>query len=206
MRLTSLFVVAFLLAFALSARADSLSTRAGQRGRITQIDKGVFQLGADSTLILGYSQEADDSELMGNVVGSALFRYFFKKNVGISGRVGGVYRKSGDARDLGLVGSVWANLFLRLGEGMFFTPGVGFGFRSTQRDVPIGSDTVARSSVLGGIAATELMLAVFLNRRFCLTAGPEFVLTVGNTDPEQGEGTSFLSIDGGFKVGVAYSY
>ncbi len=206
MRLTSLFVVAFLLALAPTASADSLSTRAGQRGRITQIDKGVFQLGVDSTLILGYTQEGDDSEFMSNVVGSVLFRYFFKKNVGVSARVGGVYRKSGDARDLGFVGSVWANLFMRLGEGMFFTPGVGVGFRSTQRDIPIDSDTVARSSVLGGVAATELMLAVFLNRRFSLTAGPEFVLTVGNTDPEQGEGASFLSIDGGFKIGLAYSY
>jgi hypothetical protein len=204
MRLAAILL--FLIAIPAGARADTLGTRAGQRGAITQIDKGVFQLGADSTLILGYSQEAEDSTFMANAAGSALFRYFVKKNLGISARLGGVYRKSGDARDLGFAGSVWANLFMRLGEGMFFTPGAGVGLLSTQRDLPLDGSTVARSSVLGGTVAAELPLAVFLNRRFSLTAGPELLLTVGGTTPEEGDGTSFLSLDGGFKVGVAYSY
>ena len=204
MKLAPLLALALLLPA--TAHADSLNTRANQRGAYTQINKGVFQLGVDSTLILGYSQEADDSSFMANAIGSGVLRYFVKKNLGVSARLGGVYRKTGDARDLGFVGSIWANFFMRLGEGIFFAPGAGLGVMSTQRDLPMSGSTVARSSVIGGTAATELMLAVFLNKRFSLTAGPEFLLTIGGTTPEEGDGTSFLSFDGGFKVGVAYTY
>jgi len=202
----SITAVAGLLAITASAQADSLGTREDQRGAITRVDKGLMQLGAESTFILGYSQEADDSSFMTNTQVSAVFRYFIKKNLGLSGRFGPVYRKEGDARDLGFAGSVWANLFLRWGEGVFFTPGAGLGFLSTQRDIPVNETTVARSDVIGGTAGAEFLLAVFLNPRFSLVGGPEFLFSVGNTTPEQGDGESFTSLNGAFKVGVFYAF
>src|SRR5690606_25828573 len=105
------------------ARADTLGTRANQRGVITQIDKGVFQLGIDSTLQVNWLQEGEAAGSRSNLTGNAMLRYFMRPKLGVSGRVGGIYRKDGETRDVGFVGSAWANYFMRLGEGMFFAPG-----------------------------------------------------------------------------------
>jgi hypothetical protein len=206
MRLITAASITLAIAVPQAAFADSLGSRERQRGVITKIDKGAKQLAVESTLILGYSQEGDDSSFMSNAVGSGVFRYFIKDNLGVSGRFGGIYKKSGDARDLGFVGAAWVNYYARMSEGMFFAPGAGLGVVSTQRDIPLDATNVARSSVLGGMAAAEFMLAVFLNPRFSITAGPEFVLTVGGTTPEEGDGTSFMSFNGAFKVGVGFAF
>jgi hypothetical protein len=196
---------AAVLAMPRVASADDLGSRQGQSGVITRVGKGVFQLGLDSTFILGVQNEGDESASRLNVTGNLALRYFIKDNLGISIRGGGLYRENGEVTDSGFVGAVWANYYMRLGEGVFLAPGAGTGLLVATREVPAGA-TVAQTSLLGGIGALEIPLAVFINRRFCLTAGPEIVLSAGSTTPEMGDGESFLAIDGGFKIGAVYSY
>ena len=182
------------------AAADTLGTRAHQRGVITRIDKGVFQLGIDSTLQLNVLSAGGEADSRSNLTGNAMLRYFIKPKLGVSGRLGGLYKKAGDTRDLGFVGSAWANYFMRLGEGMFFAPGAGVGLVVGQRDLPTGVGMVSRESVVGGVLGLELTAAMYLSPRFSLTGGPDFSLMVGSA------GDSFVELNGSFKVGAVYSY
>ena len=203
------FVLAAAAAAAIAAprvaTADDLDTRQGQYGVITRINKGVFQLGLESTFILGVQQEGDDTASRLNATGNLTLRYFVKENLGVSIRAGGLYRENGEVTDAGFVGAAWVNYYMRLGEGVFLAPGVGAGLLFADREIPAGA-AVMKTALLGGVGAIEFPLAVFVNRRFCLTAGPEIVLSGGTTTPEQGEGDSFFAIDGGFKIGAVYSY
>lgn len=189
------------------AQADTLGGRSGQHGAVTKIDKGVFQLGVEGTMTMTFDQQGDDSLFRSNSVSSLAFRYFPRENLGISARGGFSYRAVGETASRGFVGSFWANYYMRLGEGMFFAPGAGFGFLSAGRQTPVDGGSLIVSDVVGGTASTEFLLAVFLGERFSLCAGPEFVLSGGTATPADGEeGASFLSLDGGLKVGLAYSY
>ena len=193
-------LVAALGAQAPAASADTLGTRANQRGVITQIDKGVFQLGLDSTLQVNWLQEGEGAASRSNLTGNAMLRYFIRPKLGVSGRLGGLYRKDGETRDVGFIGSAWANYFMRLGEGMFFAPGVGAGLAVGQRDVPVGVGMVGRESLVGGLLGGELLAAMYLSPRFSLTGGPSFSLMFGSA------GDSFVELNGSFKVGAVYSF
>ncbi len=202
------FAAAAILITTTSAHADSLGSRSSQRGVITQIDKGAKQLFADSTMILGYTNEQDDSTFHANLVAAGGFRYFVKRNLGVSLRVGGVYRDNGETNDKLFAASLWANWFARLGEGMFAVAGVGAGFQAGNRDVVSpGTAMVSRSNFVAGTGATELMLAVFLNRRFSLAAGPELLFVAGSAKPDAGgDSSTMVSVDGGFKITAAYAF
>ncbi|HTM19821.1 MAG TPA: hypothetical protein VL172_04915 [Kofleriaceae bacterium] len=202
----SIFILTALAAFAVPAHADNLGSRRQQYDAITRINKGVFQLGVDSTLILGYSAEGDSSLLRANLAGNLALRYFPRNNLGISLRGGGIVRKAGDATDHAFALTAWVDAYLRLGEGMFFVPGIGAGALFGSREVPAGPGQIAEASQVGGIAAAELLLTVFLNHRFSLAAGPQLTSSFGSTTPEAGDSTSFVAIDGGFQVGAAYSF
>jgi hypothetical protein len=203
---TWLVVAAALALASTDVEADTLGSREHQRGAITRLTKGAFQLGVESSLILAYNQQGDDSSFRANTLGSAAFRYFYRDNIGLSARLGGLYRKTGEVRDTGFVGALWANYYFRLGEGMFFSPGAGLGMLFAERSVPITENQSMRATLVGGVVAAEFNLAVFLNRRFSLTAGPEVLVSFGGTSPEMGEGDSFFALDGGFKVGAAYAF
>jgi hypothetical protein len=185
---------------ATAAAADTLGTRANQRGVVTHIDEGLYQLGVDSTLQLNWLRDGDTALSRSNITGNAMLRYFIKPKLGVSGRAGGFYRSTGDTRDLGFLGSVWANYFMRLGEGMFFAPGAGAGLALGQRDIPTGTGTVAREGLFGAQLAGEMNVAMFLNQRFSLTAGPQLSLLLGSA------GGTFVDLAGSFKVGAVYSY
>lgn len=204
---TLAFALLVSLTFATAAHADSLSSRRNQRGVVTQIDKGVKQLFADSTMILGYSKQEDASSFRANLVAAGGFRYFVKRNLGVSLRLGGVYRDSGEVNDKLFAASLWADIYGRLGEGIFAVAGAGFGTQIGNRDtIPAGTNMVNRASFVAGTAGAEFMLAVFLNRRFSLAAGPELLLVAGSAKPETGDSTSMLSLDGGFKIAAAYAF
>jgi hypothetical protein len=202
---TTLLIAAMLTSTG-PAHADTLGSRQAQSGAITRINKGVFQLGLDSTLILGYSAEGDSSLLRANLAGNLAVRYFPRDNLGISLRGGGIVRKAGDVTDHALVASAWVDAYLRLGEGMFFVPGAGVGALFGSREVPAGGGQVDQSSQVGGVAAVEALLAVFLSDRFSLAAGPQLTSSFGSTTPDGGDSTSFVAVDGGFQVGAAYSF
>ena len=195
-----LLAAAAILLAAGSARADQLGTRRHQRGAITHIDQGVFQLGIDSTLLVNWSREGDSSASRSHATGNVMLRYFLRPRLGVSGRLGGLLRKSGETRDLAFAASGWANYFMRLGEGMFFAPGLGAGLVAGQRDIPGAGGMVLRESLLGARFGTEILLAMYLSERFSLSAGPSFELTAGTA------GASFVELDGSFKVGAVYSF
>lgn len=200
-RTTAAAIAACLVLFAArNASADTLGSRKHQRGVVTRIDQGVFQLGVDSTLLLNWSREGGGSASRRHATGAAMLRYFLRPKLGVSARVGGLYQKDGVTRDLGFSGMGWANYFLRLGEGMFFAPGAGAGFVVGQRDLPAGPGEVRRDRLVGALGGVELVLAVYLGERFSVSAAPDLRMMVGSA------GGSVVSLDGSFKVGAVYSF
>jgi len=192
---------------AVTAHADQLGSRRYQSGAITRINKGVKQLALESTWVLTFDQQGDASAFRTNTVIGAAFRYFLKDNLGLSLRGGFSYRKAGDSADKGFLGAMWANYYVRLGEGMFFSPGVGAGFVNSGRETPVGGGILEHSDVVAGVAGVEFMLAVYIGPRFHLLAGPEFLYSIGKATPSQGgEGSGFSSLDGTLKIGMGYSF
>lgn len=187
--------------FCQAAHADTLGTRKNQRGAITQIDKGVWQMAIDSTMQLNYLSEGEQSESRSSLAANIILRYFIKPKVGVSGRLGAFLRKNGEIGDQSFTATGWANYYMRLGEGMFFAPGLGGGLVVGQRDLPGAAEgMVVRNNLVGVVLSTELLAAMYLSPRFSLTAGPDFSLLMANAD---GATTEF---SGAFKIGAAYSY
>ena len=188
------------------AHADSVTPSEYDRRAITRIYQGVFQFGISDTLIMTYVDEADDSSFRVNLIQSVALRYFVRDNIAVSLHPGIVYRKAGEVRDLGFQGVVWGNFYFRLGKGIFLVPGAGLGGFRGQRDIPLDDTNIVRSTVLGVVAGVEMPLVVFVTRSFSVKGGPEFLLTAGGSTPEDGESSSYLQLDGAFKVGLDYSF
>lgn len=201
-----LLVILIVSTVSSSAVADTLGSRQGQSGVPTAIGKGVFQLGAESSFISSFVSENDVSDFRVNLRAAISLRYFVKDNLGVSARVGGILQKQGDTTDASGAGALWANYYMRLGEGVFLAPGAGAGFLFGERDVPAGTG-IARATLVGGTLAFELPITFFTSERFSLKAGPEFTLTAGSSLPEGSDtSTGYTSIDGSFKIGFDYAY
>lgn len=189
-----------------TAHADALVSSDYDRGVITRIHQGVFQLGVSQTFIMTYVNDNDTSSFRANIIQTLAMRLFIRDNIAVSFQPSLVYRKAGEVRDLGFQGVVWGNYYFRLGKSVFLTPGVGAGVFRGQRDIPIDDVNILRSNILGLVAGFEIPLVLFATHSFSVKAGPEFVLTAGGSTPDMGESGSYFHLDGAFKVGVDYSF
>jgi hypothetical protein len=213
--------IAVPLLFAREAAADALQPGSGSAGQITDVSAGVSELSLESIFVLGYDERGDINGDIKNFRSSVLvgpsFRYFIANNAVLGFNVSFLYKDANgqvSSSDLGGSLNVSIGYLLALSGGMFLKPLVGVGGLYAQRSEPVlidGREEKASPSVWGGIVRPGLDLVFYSSSRFNLFAGPEFIVSFGeSTSTQVGntkiDGAFFLSIDGGFNVGLSYVF
>ncbi len=199
-----------------SARADTLGPGGRDVGKISEISKGVKELGVDSLFLLNYSKVGNGgaSALRMTVLGSLVFRYFVAKNLALIVNAGGLYRTfdaEGKATDVAGTASLGAAYYLSLGGGMFLAPSVGLGGLYGGRKTEAGP-VIVRDTVVGGLGRAGLGLVFYPSSRVNLFARPEVTAVYGSAKPSEvpagvtASSSSFFSVDGGFSVGASYIF
>lgn len=223
-------VAAALLLTAGGAAAQG-TVGSGTRG-YERIQRGVVDIGIENMLLVHYiapavAGDGESTSLYATYAGGLAFRYFLMNNlaVGITGAV--LYQRNEDtataldadgnpsgsttreSSDLGFIGFVMLNYYLRLGNSLFFKPGVGGGALYATRSVPDPSNPgiSIESTLIGGTARLDLGFAYYASPNFTLRAGPDIVLRLGVQEFDDGrQSESFTSVDAGFNVGLGYSF
>lgn len=199
-----------------SARADTLNPGGRDVGKISEISKGVKELGIESLFLLNYSKVGNGgaSALRATVLGSLAFRYFIANNLALTLNVGGLYRTfdaEGKGTDVAGTAILGAAYYVSLGGGMFIAPSVGLGGLYGGRKTEAGPVTV-RETVVGGLGRAGLGLVFYPSSRVNLFARPEVTAVYGSSKPSElpagvtASASSFFSVDGGFSVGASYIF
>jgi len=168
-------------------------------------------------------------------VGGLTPRYFVVNNVSLSLNLDFFYRKDSSkaetkdpatgattdaeetATDSGFIGFGMVHYYMRLGNSMFFKPGIGGGgFVGTRRRPTPGTPgQETKTSLSGGAGRLDIGFAFYTSEHFNLKAGVDVIMRFGSEKPEEGattatgaepESQSFTSADAGFNVGFAYSF
>jgi hypothetical protein len=173
-----------------------------------RIAQGIIELGVDGLWIMTLSKEGEDAELVTHttVVAGLSARYFVRANIALT-LTGDGFCRSGpaDASDTGALVLVGASGYLRLGEGMFFAPGLAGGLLVGSRTTPTGPDTTRQDGLLGGAIRVDLPFVFYAWERFNLRGGLGFVVSLGTVGAEE-LATDFLAVDGGVDVGFGYYF
>jgi len=200
-------VIALIALAPLAARADTMYGDQNEPGRITAIEKGVWELDVGGLAVLSRDQEGDASVSRFSTDFSAGVQYYVKRNlsVGVVGLFdyenagGGVRATTGGA-------AVQAAVHLRLGLGAFFRPTLGVGALFGNRQSPAGTGMVTEASQVGLITRLQLPVAYFTSHNWVLQAGPQLNVTVGSYTPTGAMSQSFTRIAGGFAVGLGRAF
>lgn len=221
------------------ARADTVGSN--YRG-FTSVAKGVKEIGVDNLFLLRYNSapltDAPDTTVSTTdiaYVGGLTPRYFVTNNLALALNLNLFYRSSGmttetedpatgdvvedtqSATDVGFLGFAMVNYYVRLGNSMFFKPGIGAGGFVGSRSRPTEGQPSqeTKTSLSGGAGRLDLGFAFYTSRNFNLKAGVDLVGRFGSEKPEEGvtlpsgeepESQSFTTVDAGFNVGFAYSF
>jgi hypothetical protein len=210
--------VALLLSLGIARPASAITTITPGTDGIERISGGVFELGIDNLLLVRYSStgsDPGDSTLEASYMGGLTPRFFLADNFSLAANLELFYgaRSQKDAgveiyssHDLGFLGLVMANYYVRLGYGMFFAPGIGgggfYGTRSTPGGMP---GTTEEAALYGGAVKVDLGFVFYAGPHFNLKGGPDVLVRFGNVKPEGVDAESLLSVEAGFHIGLAYS-
>ncbi len=218
MRKVHALLLVTVISFALSTPAQARRSIGSGTSGYEQINKGVVDLGFfDSLFLLRYLNDSsrESSSMVVAFIGGFTPRYFLMDNFAVGLSFNLMAQKewvvSGSSRidssDLGFLGLVTANYYVRLGHGAFFKPGIGGGGFVGTRDVP-GADPgiEIESSLYGGAVQVDLGFAFYVSKYVNLRAGPDLLMRFGVDQPAEGEGSSFVELDAGLAVGFGYSF
>jgi hypothetical protein len=210
--------VALLLSLGIARPASAITTITPGTDGIERISGGVFELGLDNLLLVRYASTGSDpntvSTLEASYLGGLTPRFFLADNFSLAANLqlfygarsetaGGVETSS---HDLGFLGLVMANYYVRLGWGMFFAPGIGGGgFYGTRSTPSLTPGTTEEAALYGGAIKVDLGFVFYAGSHFNLKGGPDILVRFGNVKPEGVDGESLLSIEAGFHIGLAYS-
>lgn len=224
-----------------AAQASAETVGSNYRG-FTSVAKGVKEIGADNIFLLRYNSvplpDAPDTTVSNMdiaYVGGLTPRYFLTEHIALALNLNYFYRKNsttieqpdpatGDpvettetASDQGVLGFAMLNYYMRLGNSMFFKPGIGGGgFVGTRRrptEGQVGQET--KTSLTGGAGRLDLGFAFYTSQNFNIKAGLDVIARFGSEKPEadvttttgeEPESQSFTTVDAGFNVGFAYSF
>jgi hypothetical protein len=217
------FALPLILALAARPASAMVTITPGTDG-IEAISGGVFELGLDNILLVRYSStttptplgDVDSSLLEATYAGGLTPRYFLIDNLSLAANLQIFYgRTTSDeggltdtSSDLGFLGIVLANYYVRLGYGMFFAPGIGGGgFYGTRRRPGATAGTSIDAALYGGAIKLDLGFVFYAGTHFNLKGGPELLCRFGSVkeDVAGAEAGSLLTIEAGFHIGLAYS-
>lgn len=218
MRTFHLPVLVVAIALAVSTPADARRSIGSGTSGYEQINKGVVDLGFfDSLFLLRYLNDSSrqSSSMVVAFIGGFTPRYFVIDNLAIGLSFNLMAQKEWvvagsdqiDSSDLGFLGLVTANYYIRLGHSAFWKPGIGGGGFVGSRDIPgVDPGTEIESSLYGGAVRIDLGFAVYLSKFVNLRAGPDLLMRFGVDQPVDAEGSSFVELDAGLAVGFGYSF
>lgn len=215
--LVSVPAAALPLLLARPAAADELSAGAGDAGQITAINAGVSELSLETIFVLGYDERGKSNDFRMSLITGPTYRIFIAKNAVLGFNLSFLYKDAkGQVASSDLGGAFTAHIgyMLSISQGMFLKPLVGLGGFYAQRKVPVvidGAEQNAATSSYGAIVRPGFDLVFYSSSRFNLFAGPEFLISLGGSDSTvvggvKVNGEFFVSIDGGFNVGLSYVF
>jgi hypothetical protein len=205
------------LLLARPAAADELNPGAGSAGQVTAVNAGVSELALENIFVLGYDQREDTKSFRMSLLVGPTFRYFVARNSVLGFNASLLYKLQDgqvSTSDLGGVLNATLGYLLSLSGGMFLKPLLGVGAFFGQRKATIlvgGTAADIEASLYGVVLRGGVDMIFYSSSRFNLFAGPEAILSLGDTgDVTVGgtavEGRFFMSVDGGFNVGVSYVF
>jgi hypothetical protein len=209
-----------LFALAVAAPASAIQTITPGTDGVERISGGVFELGLDNMLLVRFDSQGEDPNttdtLQATYVGGLTPRFFLFDNFSLGANLDVFLGKASvttgsnpeqSSFDLGFLGMVVANYYLRLGWGMFFAPGVGAGGFYGGRSIPDPTDP-NRSldfGLFGGAVKVDLGFVFYAGPHFNIKGGPDILLRFGKVAPEVGPSQNFLAVEAAFHLGLAYS-
>lgn len=204
MRRNTISVVALLLALATPAAADEIT---GDERGINRVRRGVWEIDLASLFAFANDKQGDTSVFRLVTDANASVNFFIMDNisVGVTGLLA-YANNGGDNSSITYGGALGGTAHLRLGHGAFFRPGLALGVLLGKREIPIDDTTVMEASQIGFTGRLRFPIAYFISRNLHLEGGPQFNLTTGRFTPDGGEAVTFMTIDGGFSVGVGYAF
>jgi len=206
------------------------------------VGKGVKEIGLDNIFLLRYNSvplaDAPDTTVSTMdlaYAGGLTPRYFVTNNIALALNLDYFYRKNSEtveapdpttgdlaettetSSDQGFLGFVMLNYYMRLGNSMFFKPGIGGGgFVGTRRRPTEGQPgQETKTNLTGGAGRLDLGFAFYTSKSFNIKAGLDVIARVGSEKAEENvdlssgeepESQSFTTVDAGFNVGFAYSF
>jgi hypothetical protein len=202
-----LHILPCLAVLASSARADNLNGNSYDSGRVTGVQKGVWEIDLGGLAVLSSDQVNDTSVTRISTDFSAAVSYFIRKNVSVGVAALADWTQDGDGTEARTFGAALQGaLHLRLGLGAFFRPGLGVGVLFGTRTMPAAPGMLVDADQVGVIARLQLPIAYYATTRVLLQAGPQFDLTAGSYSVAGGMSQSFTRTAGGFAVGVGYAF
>jgi hypothetical protein len=189
------------------ARADDLYMNPNDPGKVTHIERGVWELDVGGLGVLTNDSDSGASVTRLSTDFSGQVHYFLKDNLSVGAEALFDYDSVGAGNDsITFGGAVDAAVHLRLGLGAFFRPGIAIGALVGNRNTMVAAGTLAQASEVAFVTRLQLPIAYFASRRFLLQAGPQLNVQVGSYTPMGADAVSFTRIAGGFAVGVGYAF
>jgi hypothetical protein len=225
--------VALIVGLPGSASAQGRGEVGGGWQGYTSIPAGTVEFNIDTLLLLNtttVTREGSDTsttQLDATWTAGLTGRIFAIKNLGLGLHGSYFFDKSkttaetaGDETetseaDNGFLGFAMIEYYVRLGNSMFFTPGLGLGFFSGTRERPIaGTVGQIQESDISGFAGRFHLGAVFYtSRQISLRAGIVLLGRFGSETAQTADDTGepeveqdFTSIDAGFNIGFGYAF
>lgn len=206
--------------------AEARNVRSDYSG-FSGVAPGVFELGLENVFLYrgrtvdNPQNEVSTSSRDFSYIGGVAPRYFLMQNLSVglslnyfrtSRFVEITTNDSVDSSrfvDEGFLGFATANYAVRLGNSMFFDPGIGLGGFVGSRVRPGEQSGQAQTSDLNGLAGRlDLGFAFFTSSNFSLKAGLDVIYRAGSEsvpDSDQDK-TNFNRVDSGFNIGFGYSF
>ncbi|MBN1772578.1 MAG: hypothetical protein JXB32_15015 [Deltaproteobacteria bacterium] len=224
MKRSILLAIPLFLVSAAPRSAEALQTITPGTDGIERISGGVMELGLDAILLVrSRSSSQGDTEtsvLDATFVGGLTPRYFLIDNLSLALNVNVFYGRAAVGTstagadveevtsDLGFLGVVLCNYYLRLGYGMFWKPGLGAGgFYGTRSTPSSTAGLKLESSIYGGVVQLDLGFVYYAGPHFNLKAGPQILVRFGQEKFEGApEANSLLTVEAAFNAGLAYSF
>ncbi len=228
-----------LIALLAAAAISTIASRAEAQYTVTpgtqgyeMVAAGVWDLGTEHLLLVHFLNSSEPAASADGVsttstyaayMGGLVPRVFVINNLAIGLSLNVLYQYNSleitsggttetiDSDDLGFIGFLMLNYYLRLGYSLFFKPGIGVGGFYASRETPYndvpGTPGLELETDLYGFAGRiDLGLVYYAGRHFNLRAGIDILIRAGYEAAPDGDGDSFYSIDAAFGAGLGYSF
>jgi len=190
------------------AAADDLTGGSNDRGSISRIRKGVWEIDAGALGIVSYNKDGDASSTQLSGDGSLTVQRFIGDNISVGAAFLASYVNDAETSAIQLGGALVGTLHLRLGHGAFIRPQLGLGAMGSNREIPMAGNPALVEEVpqIAGVARVRVPLAYFASSRFVLEAGPQLNISVGTYQPMGAARRTYTQISGGFSIGIGTAF